>query len=228
MERFAVIGLGRFGMRLARLLAEAGAEVIAVDRDRDLVEDVRDQVAVAVCMDAMDESALRAQGIEKVDVAVVGIGTGFEDAALTTSLLKTIGVPRVISRATSNTRARILTRIGADDIVNPERESADRWCHRLLAPTIMERLVLAEGFSLVQVAAPESFFEKTLKELAIRNRYEVNVVAVRRTIQETDDQGRTTTRQFIISVPMPDSVIKPGDVLLLIGSDDAIAAFPTD
>ncbi|HOD84843.1 MAG TPA: TrkA C-terminal domain-containing protein, partial [Phycisphaerae bacterium] len=90
------------------------------------------------------------------------------------------------------------------------------------------RLVLAEGFSLVQVAAPESFFEKTLKELAIRNRYEVNVVAVRRTIQETDDQGRTTTRQFIISVPMPDSVIKPGDVLLLIGSDDAIAAFPTD
>jgi len=227
MERFAVIGLGRFGMRLATLLAEAGAEVVAVDRQRDLVEDVRDRVAVAVCMDAMDEQALRAQGIDKVDVAIVGIGTSFEDAALTTSLLKAIGVPRVISRAVSNTRAQILSRIGADDIVNPEKEAADRWCHRLLAPTIMERLVLAEGFSLVQVAAPEGFFDKTLKELAIRNRYEVNVVAIRRTVQEIDDEGRTTTRQFIISVPMPDSVIKPGDVLLLIGADEAIAGFPT-
>jgi len=227
MERFAVIGLGRFGMRLATLLADAGAEVIAVDRVRELVESVRDRVAIAVCLDGMDEEALRAQGIDKVDVAIVGIGTSFEDAALTTAILKQIGVPRVISRATTTTRAQILTRIGADDIVNPERESAERWCHRLLAPTIMERIALAEGYSLVQVAAPETFFNKTLKELAIRNRYEVNVVAIRRTVQETDDHGRTTTRQFVISVPMPDSVIQPGDVLLLIGSDKAIAAFPT-
>ena len=226
MESFAVIGLGRFGMRLARLLAEAGAEVLAIDRQRDLVEEIRDSVDVAVCIDTTDEQALLAQGVDKVDVAVVGIGTDFENAALTTSLLKQIGVPRVLSRATSGIRASILSRIGADDIVNPERESAERWCNRLLCPTIMSRIELAEGYTLAQAAAPESFFRKTLGELAIRQKYQVNVVAIRRTAEETDADGVTKTRQIVISVPMADTVIERGDILVLIGSDEAIESFP--
>lgn len=226
MERFAVIGLGRFGQRLAVLLTEAGAEVIAVDRRRALIEQIRDKVTLAVCLDSTDEEALKAQGIDKVDVAIVGIGVAFEDSVLATVLLKQLGVPRVISRATTTIRARILTRIGADDIVNPERESADRWRNRLLAPAIMERIELAEGHSLVQIPAPDSFFQKTLDQLDIRNKYKVNVVAIRRTQARTDDEGIKRMRQFVISVPMADTIIESGDILLIVGSDEAMESFP--
>ena len=227
MERFAVIGLGRFGSRLAALLAKSGAEVIAVDSSKELVEDIRDQVARSVCLDATDEDALRSQGIDQVDVAVVGIGTAFEDAALATLVLKQLGVPTVISRATSEIRAQILSRIGADDIVNPEKESAERWRNRLLAPSLIERIELAEGYSLVQVAAPPSFHRHTLVELEIRRRYQVNVVAIRRTVEAPAEGDGIKKVQHMISVPMADTVIDPGDILLLIGSDEAMLHFPT-
>ena len=227
MERFAVIGLGRFGMRLAVSLADAGADVIAIDRDADIVQQVKDRVTLAVSLDATDEEALRAQGIDKVDAAVVGIGANFEESVLTTVILKQIGVPRVISRATTSIRGQILSRVGADDIVNPERESAERWRNRLLAPAVLERSVLAEGYSLVQVQAPEGFHQKTLSELAVQARYKVLVVAIRRTVEETDSDGQTQPHQTLISAPGPASEVHPGDVLVLIGSDEAIAAFPT-
>ena len=227
MERFAVIGLGRFGMRLATLLADAGAEVIAVDSRRDLVDDARDRVALAVCLDATDAEALKSQGIDKVDVAVVGVGKSFEDNVLTTVTLKEIGVPHVISRATSRVRAEILTRVGADDVVNPEKEAAERWTNRLMAPSIMDRIELAEGASLVQLAAPESFFNKTLEQLDLRKTHKVNVVAIRRTVKHTDDDGQTAERQLVISVPAGDTAVKEGDVLILIGADEAIQALPT-
>jgi len=228
MERFAVIGLGRFGTRLAEQLTKAGAEVIAIDSNRELIEAVRDRVGLAVCLDSTDEQALRTQGIDKVDVAIVGIGADFEANALTTVTLKQLGVPRVISRATTRIRGQILERIGADDIANPESESADRWSNRLVAPAIIQQVELAEGYTLTQIAAPKHFFNKTLEQLAVRKKYRVNVVAIRRTVEEVDDQGQTRTRQFMISVPMPDSVIKPADVLLLIGSDEAMTAIASE
>jgi len=228
MQSFAVIGLGRFGMRLARLLAESGAQVIAVDRRKDLVEQIRDDVDRAVCLDSTDEQALRAQGIEKVDAAVVGIGSAFESAALTTVILKQLGVKRVISRATTSIRGQILERIGADDTVNPERESAERWCRQLMAPSIMEHIALGKGYSLAQVAAPRSFYGKSLKELAVLTKYKVNVIAIRRA-GKTGSAGQAGEQsESVISVPMADTVIEPDDVLLLIGSDQAIADFPTD
>ncbi|MFP4052750.1 MAG: potassium channel family protein [Phycisphaerae bacterium] len=239
MERFAVIGLGRYGSRLATMLTEAGAEVVAIDRDKGLVEKLRDQVSLAVCMDATDEEALLAQGIDRVDAAIVGIGADFEASALTTVILKQVGVPRVISRATTNTRGDILSRIGADDIVNPEKESAKRWRDRLLAPQMMERLIIGEGYSLAQFPAPPSFHNKSLKELAVNTRFKLLVVAIRRMVPE--ESGKTKTKagkakgdkpradrtKPIITVPGPDTVIQPDDVLLVIGSDEALKNFPT-
>ena len=101
MAKYAVIGLGRFGRRLATLLSDAGAEVAAIDHRREVVESIRDEVALAVCLDSTDEQALHAQGVDKVDVAIVGIGKDFENTVLTTVILKQLGVPRVISRATT-------------------------------------------------------------------------------------------------------------------------------
>ena len=228
MARFAVIGLGRFGQRLAGLLAEAGAEVIGIDRRREIVESVRDRVTLAVCLDSVDEEALHAQGIDKVDVAVVGIGTSFEASVLTTAILKQLGVPRVISRATTNTRAQILARIGADEIVNPEKEAAERWCNRLLAPSIMERIELADGYSLVEVVAPASFHHKTIRQLEIAKKFRVSVVAIRRRLEEQQGRSAAAGRDYIISVPLADTEIVPDDVLILVGSDEAIADFPAD
>ncbi|MFP4104953.1 MAG: potassium channel family protein [Phycisphaerae bacterium] len=227
MKKFAIIGLGRFGSRLAQLLTNEGAEVIAVDANRALIDQLRDTVTLAVCLDSMDPEALKAQGIDKVDVAVVGIGADFESAALTTSVLKNLGVARVITRATTNTRAAILSRIGADDIVNPEREAAERWKSRLLAPSVLDSVELAEGYTLTQVQAPPSFYGKSLAQLQLRRKYKVNVVAIRRTDEEVDVEGIKRSRQYVISVPMAETIIKENDVLLLIGSEEACKDFPS-
>ena len=227
MDRFAIIGLGRFGKRLATLLAEAGADVLAVDRRKELVESVRDKVSLAVCMDSTDEESLRSQGIDKVDVAVVGIGTDFEANMLTTVLLKDMGVAQVISRATTAMRGQILSHIGADALVNPEQEAAERWSSRLLAPAIIERIELAEGCSLAQLAAPEAFFGKTLQDLGVRQKYGVNIVAIRRTMIESTQSGSAKTHETLISVPMADTEIQPRDILVVIGSDEALQEFPT-
>jgi len=220
--RFAVIGLGRFGARLARELAADGAEVIAVDQRQDLVEQIRDHVTLAVALSAADEHALRAQGIDKVDVAVVGIGTAFEDAVLATSTLKRLGVERVISRATSARRAEILSRVGADDVVNPEAEAADRWSGRLMMPQVMERIELGERHSLVQIRAPEAWTGKTLEQLRLRKRHKVNVVVIRRLLPDDEKGGAG----YVIDTPMPDSRVETGDVLVVVGSNDAIEALP--
>ncbi len=214
-------------MMLAKLLARDGADVIAVDSDKECVDAIRDHVSLAVCLDATDPEALKSQGIDKVDVAVVGVGESFEDSVLATVTLKELEVPTVISRATSRVRAEILSRVGADDVVNPEKESAERWKNRLMAPSIMERIELAEGASLVQLETPESFHDKTLAELHLRKNYRVNVVAIRRTVEEVEND-ETVTRQFLISVPAGDTAIKQGDVLILIGADEAIENLPAN
>lgn len=228
MEKFAVIGLGLFGTELATLLADGGAEVIAIDKDPVPVEALRDKVAVAVCLDSADEQALLSQGIDKVDVAVVGIGDSFEASALTTVILKQLGVPRVISRATSPVRADILARIGADSVINPEHESAERWSSRLLAPAVMERFAVAEGHSLAQVTAPKAFHKKTLQQLDVGKNYRVLVVAIRRKVAEVDKEGQPTEREHLMTAPGSDTTIQPGDVLVVIGEDDAIHTFPAD
>ena len=223
MQRYAVIGLGRFGYRMAELLASSGQEVIAVDSDKDLIDDIAPIVSRAVCMDATDEDALRAQGIDDVDVAVVGIGSAFEAAVLTTVLLKQqLKVPRVISRSTSVTRGEILSRVGADELVNPERESADRWRNRLLAPHLIEQIDLADNSRLVQIPAPTRYVDKTLGELDVRRNDHVQVVAVRRVATDTDADGAKRTRQIVVSVPEADTVIQKDDTLLIIGPDDAV------
>ncbi len=225
MDRFAVIGLGRFGRRLARMLTEAGAEVIAIDSSADIVEAVRDEVTVAVALDATDERALLAQGIDKVDAAVVGIGTDFEATILTTVILKALGVPKVVSRAATTTRGEILRRVGADELVNPERESAYRWAHRLMGPNVIEQIPLAEGYSLIQVPVPAAWQGKSLTQLDVRRKHNVNIVAIRRQPAAEAPAAELPARPTF-SVPLPHDKLSAGDVLVVIGSDEDIAGLP--
>ncbi len=226
MERFAVIGLGRFGSRLAKHLAAAGAEVIAIDKDRAIVEDLRDQVTLAIAMDATDEQALKIQGVDQVDCAVVGIGHDFEANALATVLLKSMRVKRVMSRAGNDMQAQILRRIGADSVVSPEDEAADRWSHRLLAPFLIDHVELAEDYALVQLAAPEVWVGKTLAELDLRRRHNVTVVAIRRRVQVSSESGEDAYEERVVDVPLPTSRVGPGDTLVIAGFNSDVAKLP--
>lgn len=226
MERFAVIGLGRFGSRLAKNLATTGAEVIAIDKDRSIVEDLRDQVTLAIAMDATDEQALKIQGIDQVDCAIVGIGHDFEANALTTVVLKSMRVRRVISRAGNDMQAQILRRIGADGVVSPEDEAADRWAHRLLAPFLIDHVELAEDYALVQLAAPAVWVGKTLAELDLRRKHNVTVVAIRRRVQVSSETGEEAFEERVVDVPLPTSRVGAGDTLVIAGFNGDVQKLP--
>lgn len=223
MRRFAVIGMGRFGSRLATNLAQAGQEVIGIDLEPRLIEEMRDRVTLAIALDATDEQALLMHGIDKVDVAVVGIGNDFESSALATVLLKQIGVPRVISRAITPTSARILARIGADEVVNPEDEAADRWCSRMISPEFLSQHQVGDGHSLVEIKAPDKWVGKTLTQLNLRARFGVLVVAIkiRRTTAGAPDR-------MAVELPDPGLPLDNDQVLVLFGLEENLAQLPRD
>ncbi|WP_432797333.1 potassium channel family protein [Poriferisphaera sp. WC338] len=211
MQRFAVIGMGRFGARLAANLASLGHEVIGIDKDVGLVELMRDRVTLAIAMDATDEQALLSQGVDKVDVAIVGIGGDFEAITMTTVVLKQLGVPRVISRAVTPMSARILAKIGADEVVNPEDESADRWANRLITPEFQNHLELDASHSIVEIQVPTEWVGKNLIELNLRVEKHVHVVAIKR----KDEAGK----KLEVKLPNPQENLGKDDVLVLMGED---------
>ena len=222
MRKFAVIGLGRFGMQLARTLARAGFEVIAIDKDRKLIDEISPEVSVAVRLDSTDEEALRAQGVDKVDVAVVGIGQAFQANILTAMLIKSFGVANVYCRAEQETQGEILRRLGADAIIFPEHESAQRWAFKLMAPQISEKLEFAEGYSLAQYQAPASFNGKTIIELNLRQKFRVNLIGLRRAEAGADPKQA----RKIVNVPLPETIVYENDMLWLVGSDEDLTNLP--
>lgn len=211
--KVAVIGLGQFGKSLALQLAKAGAEVIAIDSNMDLVDDVKNDVALAVKMDATDERDLRSQGVAKVNVVVASIGD-FEANQLVTVLAKRLGVPRVLARASGETHARILKLIGADEVILPEVEAASKLTQRLLLPSLRNYFELIEGYSVAELEVPESFHGKTLAELDLRRKHGVNLIALKR---KGPDRGT------VDPVPAPTEVLRAGDVIAVAGADAALA-----
>jgi trk system potassium uptake protein len=226
METFAVIGLGRFGMTLAKALAKAGKDVIAIDTDRELVNEVQNDVAVAVRLDATDERSLRSQGVDKVSCAVVAIGERFEANILTTAVLKSLGVKHIVARADTLIRQRVLRHVGADEIISPEHESATRLAQKLITPNILAFLAIGEGITMVQMRAPARFHNKRLAEVGLREKYGVNLVAIKKRVITHDKSGEELVDEKVLDIPKPADVIEPDDVLILMGSDDTIAAFP--
>jgi trk system potassium uptake protein TrkA len=228
MKRFAVIGLGRFGQKLAIALAMSGAEVIAIDKDRDQVELIADQVSHAVRLDSTDEEALKAQGVDKVDVAIIGIGQntgGFEAAILTVVNLRQMGIKQIYARAEDLIAGEVFSKVGATEVIYPEIESAQRWAYKLIAPQIGEKIDFAEGYSLARIKAPPSFDGKTVMDLQLRQKYSVNLVLIRRGENARRVKGE---KDKIINVPMPSTVIYEDDTLMVAGSDVDLAKLPQE
>ncbi|MDH4228448.1 MAG: TrkA family potassium uptake protein [Nitrospirota bacterium] len=215
---FAVIGLGRFGAAVAETLVEQGLEVLAIDNDGDKVDQMSDRVTHAVQCDATDERALRAVGIENVDVAVVSIGEGIEASILIVMTLMDMGVPEVIAKAVTVKQGKVLEKLGVARVVYPEREAAVRLAHGLAIPNQLEHLELAKGFALVEMPLPSRYGGMLLRETMIRSRYDVNVVAIKRAPDPITGQ-QPGGQEEVNFQPAPDDLLRDGDVLLVIGHE---------
>ncbi|MBE0540072.1 MAG: TrkA family potassium uptake protein [Verrucomicrobia bacterium] len=218
----AVIGLGEFGHAAAVGLTQNGVEVIAVDINLDRVNNIKDQVALAVRLDASQEHALQAHGIGEVDVLIAAIGANFEAQVLTVVHGKRAGIKKIVARATTPDHHRVLVAVGADEVFNPEEEAARWMVQRLLITNITSYFELAEGFSIVEVKAPAGIVGKNLGQLDLRRRFRVNLVAIKRTV--ANDRGEKVLERFN-PVPLPDEIIQPDDVLALVGSVIDLANF---
>ena len=208
MAKFAVIGLGSFGFNIAKTLYEEGHEVLAIDIDKDKIEAVKDYVTRAVTMDSADKENLKALGIQDIDIVIVSLGPQMEASILTVLYLHELKVKRIIAKALSEDHAKILESIGATDVIYPEKDMAIKLAHRLSSPNVLEYLPLSSGFSIQEIAPPEKFIGKTLKELDLRNKYGVQVIAIRELVPENT-----------ILIPKADFVIKESDILIIIGAE---------
>jgi trk system potassium uptake protein len=206
---FAVIGLGRFGSSLALTLLERGYSVLAIDRDREIVQQLSESIPQTVALDATDEDALADVGITSFDTVIVAIGTSFEANLLATSALKSLGVRHVICKATTKRQRTILLRIGADRVVLPEHEAGRRLAAELVSPTVVDQIALGQDHSVTELIVPRSLLGKTLQEADLRRRFNVAVLAIKR-----DD---------VLSIsPPPQYIFQPEDVLVVIGENAGI------
>jgi trk system potassium uptake protein TrkA len=211
MGRYAVIGLGKFGATVARSLHARGHEVVAIDRDRARVQEVRDSSTHAVEADCTDQDTLRALGIRDADAVVVSLGERMDSSVLVTLYLRELGVREIVVKAVSEDHEKILHLIGATEIVHPERDTARRVARGLGVRSIVEYLPLAADSSLVELHVPPAFVGKSLEELDIRRRYQVLVVAIKR-------------GEGLVIATGGDERLQAGDVLVLVGRDKDLDA----
>ena len=222
MRQFAVIGLGRFGASVAKTLSEKGYQVLAADSDEKIVQDVSDSVTQAVCLDARDEKALKTAGIENVDIAVVGVGTDLEASILITLNLKQMGIKEIICKAVSEDQKKVLEKVGATRVIQPEREMGVRLANSLVSTSVIEHIELSDESSIAELIPPKDFIGLSLRELDIRAKYNVNVIAVKRKIPSSTS-GK---EEDILNVaPRAEDIITKGDILVVLGTNDSIETF---
>lgn len=210
-KNFVVIGLGRFGSAVARELCELGHQVLAMDTDRDLVQSIADEVTHAVVGDGRDPEVLRSLGVKEYDCAVVAIGNDIGSSALVTLRLKEAGVPQVICKAMSHVHQRLLEKIGADRVVFPEHEMGIKVAQGLAHSNILNFIELSPQYGIVEIDLPHGWSGHTIRDLDIRAKYKVNVIAVRR--------GRD-----INVAPGGDWILANGDKLFALGEGRNISA----
>lgn len=209
MKSFAVIGCGRFGSSVAKTLFELENEVLVVDKDPNIVQEVSEYVTNAVQADAMQKTDLMKLGLNKYDVVIVSIGSNMEASIVSTLLVKELGAKNIVSQAQSELHGRILKRNGADKVIFPEMDMGARVAHNLTSSNILDYIQLSPDFSILEISVLSSWDGKSLSELRLRNKYGINVIAVKR-----DDE--------VIASPAPEFVLNNYDIIVIIGSTENI------
>ena len=211
MKSYVVVGLGRFGTEAAKRLCELGGEVLAIDCKSELVQHISSFVTQAVVGDARDKGVLKALGVENFDCAIVAIGDSLGDSVLATMNLKELGVPYVVCKAYDDTHRQVLLKLGANKVLIPEQEQASRLARSLSSANVLDYIELSDAYGIMEVPAPTSWIGKSLKDLNVRAKLGVNIIAIK--------QGDN-----INVSPGADYEIMPGDSMEIIGDSDALTA----
>lgn len=211
MKSYVVIGLGKFGAQAAKRLCELDCEVLAMDRNPELVQPVSNLVTQAVVADARDKDVLRALGVKDFECAIVAIGDGLADSVLATMNLKELGVPYIVCKASDETHRQVLLKLGADRVVIPEQEHAARLAKHLSSPNVLDYIELSEEYGIIEIPAPKAWVGKSLKELNVRAKLGVNIIAV-------EKNGHINVS------PAADYPIAAEDIMVVLGDTAALDA----
>ena len=211
-KQYAVIGLGKFGFSVATTLAQAGKEVLAVDKDAEPVQEIADLVTYAARADITDSRVFASLGISNMDVVIVGISENMESSILATLQAKEAGVPLVIAKCMSQMHANILKKVGADRVVMAESETGIRLGKSLISGGFQDFFMLSDSFSMVELPVPEAWTGHNLEELDLRKKYSINVIAVK-----DGEDIRVTVN--------PKTLLRAEEVLILIGENKELAKF---
>jgi trk system potassium uptake protein TrkA len=211
MKRFIVIGLGNFGFHVAKTLFEDGHEVLAIDRNRERIARIQDYVSEAIVLDAIHKESLVGLGITEAAGVVVSMGEDISNSILTTLYLKELGAKKIIAKCQDEDHARILEKLGADEIIFPEKAMGQKVAKGLSRGNILDFIPLSEDYTIIEVAPPKDFLGKSLKELKLKTLYQVYIIAVNQLIPPA----------FILSPP-GEFVVKDSDGLVLLGREKDI------
>jgi trk system potassium uptake protein TrkA len=216
MKRFAVIGLGNFGFHVAQALFEDGNEVIAIDMDKARVQAIDSHATEAIVMNGVDREMMKALGMEQLDGVVVSTGANISTSVLICLHLQEFKVKRIIAKAIDDDHAKVLKKVGATEIIHPERDMALRVARNLSRPNIIDFIPLAEDFDLAQIDPPMEFVGRSLRELNLRAKYNVHIIAIKELVPEN----------FIL-VPPASFIIKDSDILIALGKSEDIKGIKT-
>jgi len=211
VKRVVVIGLGIFGFHIAKELYENGMEVIAIDKSKELIQKIKDFSSKAVVADAREKEVLESIGIQEDDIVIVSFGEDLSSSTLLTLHLKELNVKRIIVKAPNEDHKRILQKVGATEVIIPEREMAGKVAKSLISPNVIDYIPISEDYNISEIAPPASFIGKSIAELNLRNRYHIEVIAIRDVLSDK-----------ITLVPLASSVIKDSDILVVIGKEPDI------
>ncbi|TYR79882.1 TrkA family potassium uptake protein [Priestia megaterium] len=211
-KEFAVIGLGRFGGSICKTLSDQGMEVLAIDTHEEKVNEYASIASHAVVGDATDEAVLKSLGVRNFDHVIVAIGDNIQASILTTLILKELGVKKITVKAQNDYHAKVLSKIGANFIVHPERDMGRRIANSMISNSVLDYLELSDKHSIVELVASKRMAGNTLIDLDIRAKYGINIVAIKR------------DRDIIVS-PQASEPIQQGDILIVIGADVNINRF---
>ena len=214
MKQFVVIGLGNFGFNVAKSLASRGNQVLAIDTKADRIEEIKDYVSEAIIADAKNTKVLNEFITAAIDAVIISIGQNMEASILTTHYLKEKKIKQIIVKAINENHAKILELMGADEIILPEKDIALSLAQKLSSVNLLEHIPLTSEFSIVEIAAPEDFIGKTLKQIRLRSKYNLLVIAVKDVLQD----------KFYL-MPEAEFKLMPDCLLLIMGRREDIENF---
>jgi len=226
--KYIVVGLGSFGASLGEKLTEQGNEVIAIDTSMNKVDTYKERITHTICMDATDEFTVSGLPLNDTDMVIVAIGEDKGANVMTTALFKNFQVKRLISRAIDDLHEKVLHAIGVDEIVHPEEESAERWAKKLCLKGVVDSFELSDDYSIVEVNVPEKFDGKTIKEINIRETYNLLVLTTIANTEIKSIVGKTRNVTKVKGVASPNNVLNKDDILVVYGSNKDIKKFLKD